>query len=150
MGEKTKGEYQRIIRNIKEERIFMAGGLAAGLAVAFNAPISGTLMALEGSTSFLTVPVVVRIFGCAMFATFFNDVGHVNWSSDRIKSNNLIVISEEAVAPTYAYMIWEVLIFLIMGILGGILGASATYLNHRYSKWRHHVIEKKVFPFGGN
>lgn len=62
----------RVLKSITEERVFMSGGLAAGLAVAFNAPIAGILMALEGSTAFLTVPTVIRIFGCAMFALFFN------------------------------------------------------------------------------
>ena len=134
------GRYARILKNINEERVFMAGGMAAGLAVAFNAPIAGVLMALEGSTAFLTVPVVIRIFGCAMFATFFNDLGHANFSRN-IKTHNLISITSNADAPDYAWVLWEIFAFALIAVIGGLLGALAIWINVAVTKYRHHHVE---------
>jgi H+/Cl- antiporter ClcA len=50
----------------------MACGLATGLAVAFDAPIVGVLLALEGSVAFLTSTAILRIFACAMLGAFFS------------------------------------------------------------------------------
>ena len=140
------GRYARILKNSNEERVFMAGGMAAGLAVAFNAPVAGVLMALEGSTAFLTVPVVLRIFGCAMFATFFNDLGHANFSQN-IKTHNLISIStptglagSQGISDD-AWVLWEIIAFAFISFLGGALGALAIWINVRVTKWRHHKME---------
>ena len=135
--------FSRVIRNIREERIFMAGGLAAGLAVAFDAPIAGVLFALEGSTTFLTVPVVLRIFGCAMFASFFNDLGHNNFNAQVI-NHNLISPTESGSDPApWAFSIPELLPFTILGLMGGAAGAFATWLNIRMTQFRHHHLEGK-------
>jgi chloride channel 7 len=134
------GRYARILKNINEERVFMAGGMAAGLAVAFNAPIAGVLMALEGSTAFLTVPVVLRIFGCAMFATFFNDIWHSNFGAS-IKTHNLIIIEGSSAQQLYAWDLWEIVAFTGIALIGGALGALAIWVNVKVTKWRHHHVE---------
>ena len=142
-GSASASPFSRVIRNIREERIFMAGGLAAGLAVAFDAPIAGVLFALEGSTTFLTVPVVLRIFGCAMFASFFNDLGHNNFSSQVI-NHNLISPTENGSDPApWAFSIPEILPFTLLGLMGGAAGAGATWLNIRMTHFRHHHLEGK-------
>ncbi len=69
-----KTEYKSMMKTIAEERNFMSGGVAAGLAVAFSAPIAGVLFAMEGVTAFLTTPTVLRIFASALFASFFSDL----------------------------------------------------------------------------
>ena len=140
-GGGRRGAFSRVIRNIREERIFMAGGLAAGLAVAFDAPIAGVLFALEGSTTFLTVPTVLRIFGCAMFASFFNDLGHNNFSSQVI-NHNLIQPTTDG-SPPWAFSIPEILPFTVLGLMGGVAGAGATWLNIQMTRWRHHHLEGK-------
>lgn len=131
--------YARVIRSIKEERVFMAGGMAAGLAVAFDAPIAGVLFALEGATAFLSVPVLIRIFGCAMFAAFFNNLGHTNFSS-YIKNHNLLPPSQDPKHLEYAWNIVEVFPFLVIGVVGGVVGAAATWINIKISVWRHHHL----------
>ena len=138
-GSGGRRKFSKVIRNIREERIFMAGGLAAGLAVAFDAPIAGVLFALEGSTTFLTVPVVLRIFGCAMFASFFNDLGHNNFNEEVINHN--LLQPTEAEQPPWAFSIPEVLPFTVLGLIGGVAGAGATWMNIRMTHWRHHHME---------
>ena len=140
-GVQPNGKYTRIIRNINEERIFMACGLAAGLAVAFSAPIAGILFAMEGATSFLTVSAVLRIFGCSMFAMFFKDLSFNGWSA-HIETTNLITIVSEDV--NYSWRVPEVAAFTLMAALGGGLGAVAVHLNVRITRWRHHYMGERI------
>jgi H+/Cl- antiporter ClcA len=132
--------YAKIIRGIREERIFMAGGMAAGLAVAFDAPIAGVLFALEGATAFLSAPVVLRIFGCAMFASFFNDLGHTNFSR-YIRNHNLLSVSNSGEQSAYAWTLLEVFPFIVIALTGGVVGAYATKINMVMSRWRHHAMQ---------
>lgn len=135
--------YAKIIRGIREERIFMAGGMAAGLAVAFDAPIAGVLFALEGATAFLSAPVVLRIFGCAMFASFFNDLGHTKFSAS-IRNHNLLSVSNSGVQSAYAWTLLEIFPFLLLALIGGVVGALATKINMKFSRWRHHHMQAAV------
>ena len=135
------GRYTRILRNINEERIFMACGLAAGLSVAFSAPIAGILFAMEGATSFLTITAVLRIFACSMFALFFKDLSFNGWSS-HITTTNLIVIVGQS--TTIAWQVPEVLAFTLMALIGGVLGAVAVHLNVKITRWRHHYMADRI------
>ena len=137
----SNGKYTRILRNINEERVFMACGLAAGLSVAFSAPIAGILFAMEGAVSFLTINTVLRIFGCSMFALFFKDLSMNGWSA-HIKTTNLITIQPADV--NYAWLVPEVLAFTLMAVLGGALGAVAVHLNVKITKWRHHYMGERI------
>ena len=60
-------------------------------------PLPASCSPWKAATTFLTVPVVLRIFGCAMFASFFNDLGHNNFSSEII-NHNLLAPTETAAA----------------------------------------------------
>ena len=140
-GVSPHGQYSRILRNINEERIFMACGLAAGLSVAFSAPIAGILFAMEGATSFLTITAVLRIFACSMFALFFKDLSFNSWSS-HISATNLIVIVGQDI--NFAWQVPEVLAFTLMALIGGALGAVAVHLNVKITRWRHHYMEDRI------
>ena len=137
----SSGKYARVLRNVNEERVFMACGLAAGLSVAFSAPIAGILFAMEGAASFLTIPTVLRIFGCSMFALFFKDLSQNGWSA-HIQTTNLITI--QPADTNYAWLVPEVLAFTLMAVLGGALGAVAVHLNVRITKWRHHYMGERI------
>ena len=130
-------KYTTKLRSISEERIFIAGGMAAGLTVAFAAPIAGILFALEGSTSFITVPVLIRIFGCAMFASFFNDWSKSGWGNVILNHNMIQKTRDESLQP-YAWQFQEVFIYLWLAVICGAFSALITKLNVRLTQYRHH------------
>ena len=140
-GVSPHGRYTRILRNINEERIFMACGLAAGLSVAFSAPIAGILFAMEGATSFLTITAVLRIFACSMAALFFKDLSFNGWSAHISTTNLIVIVGQDT---TVAWEVPEVLAFTLMAFIGGALGAMAVHLNVLITRWRHHHMEDRI------
>ena len=53
-----------------------------------------------------------------MFASFFNDLGHTNFSR-YIKNHNLLEVSNSGTPSPYAWNILEVFPFFIIGLTGG-------------------------------
>ena len=64
--------YNVYLRNDVEKRKFIVGGIAAGVSVAFGAPIGGTLFAYEISkpNSFWTFSLTWRVFFTSSISTF--------------------------------------------------------------------------------
>ena len=56
-------------------------------------------------------------------------------------SHDLIQITDEAHQLDYAWLLPEVAAFAVLGVIGGILGACATWINVQVTKWRHHHVE---------
>lgn len=114
---------------------FITIGTAAGVAVAFNAPIGGVLFAFEEAASYFPNRVLWRSFFAAALAEltlrvmnpFFN--GHA-------------VMFEIDHSLTYYW--FELLIFFVIGALGGVLGSIFIHFNVKYSKLRlHHPFLKR-------
>jgi len=139
------GKYSLSLMTINEERFFMAGGAAAGLAVAFSAPLAGVLLVINDATAFVTTSFTTRVFACAMFAQLFSDMGHSNWGS-RIKSHTLITLTE---APVWPWSLPELFAFVFIGLLGACVGSFGIWLNMKITPWRHHHLppSKKLGNF---
>lgn len=114
---------------------FITVGTAAGVAVAFNAPIGGVLFAFEEAASYFPNRVLWRSFFAAALAEltlkamnpFFN--GHA-------------VMFE--IDHTIKWYWFELVIFFFIGALGGVLGSIFIHFNVKYSKLRiHHPVLKK-------
>jgi H+/Cl- antiporter ClcA len=134
---RANNKYSKLLTTASEERIFIAGGAAAGLAVAFNAPIAGTLLAMEPSTSFLTTTITLRIFVCSMFAAFFGSLTQQGFSS-QISSNRLVTNT-----GAISWSALEIFAFVFMGLVGGLLGIAATRLNVKVIKLRMELTRKR-------
>lgn len=135
----ASNKYTRALTGLQEERVFIAGGAAAGLAVAFLAPIAGTLLAMEASTSFLTTSVTLRIFVCALCASFFSDLGHQNFSR-QIENHNLVANKADR---EQAWQAPELFAFLFLAVIGGLMGVAATKLNFKALQAREQVSHRK-------
>jgi H+/Cl- antiporter ClcA len=134
--------------NDRDRREFIAAGAGAGIAAAFGAPIGGVLFALEEAASHWSPQLIWRIFTSAMVATFtlalIRAGGHSGDISlaGLLSSGTKISLSESkggvminpdgsAIvsvmdAPVY---VWELVLFLGLGAVGGMLGGvlNASY-----------------------
>ncbi|KAL3990616.1 Voltage gated chloride channel family protein [Acanthocheilonema viteae] len=129
-------------RNDREKRDFVSAGAAAGVAAAFGAPIGGVLFSLEEGTSFWNQSLTWRMFFAAMISSFtlncilsvFHGVGgFLSWNG----------LANFGVFENHSYNIWEIPIFLLIAVLGGLSGALFNFLNLKLSRFRKKYIRSK-------
>ncbi|KII92590.1 hypothetical protein PLICRDRAFT_102840, partial [Plicaturopsis crispa FD-325 SS-3] len=121
------GKYEN---NEAKRREILSAACAAGVAVAFGAPIGGTLFSLEEVSYFFPPKVMWRSFFCAMIAAitlrFLNPFG----------TGKLVLFQVTYDKDWHAY---ELIFFLLLGVFGGVYGAYFSKLNYR---WSRHVRNK--------
>ncbi len=131
-----------ILRNIRwlylqpaERRDFMAIGAGAGIAAAFSAPLAGTLFVVEEAASSVHKKLVqLSFFACvlAYLITWLltkEDDGHVKFSNP-----------QTVYCRSYAFI--DIFLFLIVGILGGMVGGIFNVINLRINKFRSQYINQ--------
>lgn len=100
--------------NDGKRREVLSAAAASGVAVAFGSPISGILFSLEEVSYYFPSKTLFRTFFCcivaALFLKFLDPYG-----------TGKIVIFE--VRYTTDWQIFELIAFVILGVLGGALGA---------------------------
>jgi H+/Cl- antiporter ClcA len=137
-------------RNDKEKRDFVTCGAAAGVCTAFSAPIGGILFALEEGASYWSPSLTWRTFFCSMSALFslylLNTIGT---AFGKVGFNRLFSFGNfvyEGGESTFA--IYECFLFILLGIIGGLIGAVFNSTNERITHWRiKHVNHSKVLRF---
>ncbi|KAG2527295.1 hypothetical protein JM18_003660 [Phytophthora kernoviae] len=138
LGYDTSFSYFAGFRNDKEKRDFVACGAAAGVASAFGAPIGGVLFVLEEGASFWNQTLTWRTLFCAMSATFtlafFLSGMNDNLSWGTLGSHTGSFSFGPFTSTTY--QIWEVPLFIFMGIGGGLQGALFNGINTRLARVR--------------
>ncbi|XP_063180068.1 chloride channel protein D-like isoform X2 [Chroicocephalus ridibundus] len=121
-------------------RSFITAGAGAGIASVFRAPIGGLLFTLEEVSSFWDIRLAWQTFFCCLMATFTMDLlsssfcgfvyrGHFGFfeAEKRILFwvKNLLDMNVLAFIPT-----------ILLGMLGGLLGALFVSLNIKINKLR--------------
>jgi len=131
----TGDERAKMFRADHERRGFVSAGAAAGVAAAFGAPIGGVLFSLEEASSFWSLPLTWGVFFTAMISTFTVNIlmsakkGNVN----DINSPGLITFGSFVDEP---YQLYELFIYVLLGIIGGLLGALFNYINVKVNAMR--------------
>ncbi|KAJ4483361.1 chloride channel [Lentinula aciculospora] len=132
--------------NEAKRREILSAACAAGVAVAFGAPIGGTLFSLEEVSYFFPAKVMWRSFFCAMIAAItlklLNPFG----------TGKLVLFQVTYDKDWHAF---ELVPFVILGVFGGVYGAYFSKLNFRWSRdvrnatWLkdHPVIEVLLVTF---
>jgi chloride channel 7 len=121
----------------------VACGAASGVAAAFGAPIGGVLFSLEEGASFWSTNLTWRCFFCAMTTVFFlfvvNTAKHSFGHSD---STAMFSFGEffSLQGEQSNYAVWELFSFLLMGCLGGLLGAIFNSFTEILFRWRSKYI----------
>ncbi|KAF5271224.1 hypothetical protein FQA39_LY08231 [Lamprigera yunnana] len=129
-------------REDHEKRDFVSGGAAAGVSAAFGAPVGGVLFSLEEGTSFWNQSLTWRTFFASVVSTFTLNVvlstyhgvpGNLNYPG-------LLNLGQ---FEHFSSQVYELPIFILMGIIGGLLGAFWNFLNYKLSVWRIRYISNK-------
>ena len=127
------------IFKIKENelKVLVGAGAAAGISAAFNAPIAGALFATE---------IILGNFAITSFAPII--VASV--------MGNLVFISIEGSKPIFSVPVyslnsgWELIFYLILGIVCGIVGILfIKILYYCEKKWLDLKLNEMIKPFFG-
>ncbi|CAD6191589.1 unnamed protein product [Caenorhabditis auriculariae] len=136
----------KAFRNDRERRDFVSAGAAAGVAAAFGAPIGGVLFSLEEGASFWNQNLTWRMFFTAMISSFTVS-SILSWFNGRSGWLSWTGLANFGVFENKDYNIWEIPIFLLIGVFGGITGALFNYLNVKISCFRKKYVSTKFSRF---
>lgn len=122
------GLFEKYRHNERKRRELLAAGTAAGLSVAFGAPIGGVLFAMEEISSFFPPRVLWRSFFCSLIAA--TTLRTLNPSG----TGRLIMFQVEY-DDEHSWLFQELVIFAGLGVVGGIFGGVFCKMNYIWSKW---------------
>ncbi|KIM69743.1 hypothetical protein SCLCIDRAFT_19531 [Scleroderma citrinum Foug A] len=111
--------------NEAKRREILSAACAAGVAVAFGAPIGGTLFSLEEVSYFFPPKVMWRSFFCAMIAAITMKF------LDPFGTGKLVLFQVTYDKDWHAY---DLVLFVLLGAVGGVYGAYFSKLNYRWSR----------------
>jgi len=100
-------------RNEAKKREILSAASAAGVSVAFGAPIGGVLFSLEEVSYYFPLKTLWRSFFCALVAAF------VLQSINPFGNEHSVLFYVEYSKP---WIFFELIPFLFLGIIGGLLG----------------------------
>ena len=101
---------RHLVQDEEDRRVVEAASAGAGLAVAFNAPIGGSIFVFEELTSSFTPWLLVATLAAASVAVWLM----------RIMLGNTLNFTVPQVNPTLVWNKWP---FLVLGALLGVIGA---------------------------
>ncbi|XP_041953059.1 chloride transport protein 6 [Alosa sapidissima] len=143
--------YFPYFRSDRDKRDFVSAGAAAGVAAAFGAPIGGTLFSLEEGSSFWNQALTWKVLFCSMSATFTlnffrSGLNYNKWGSFQLPG--LLNFGEfKCQDGDKACHLWtavDLAFFVLMGIVGGLLGALFNCINKRLAKYRMKNVHPKA------
>ena len=124
-------------RDDRQKRDFVTCGAAAGVCTAFSSPIGGILFSLEEGASYWSPSLTWKTFFCSMIAlaTLYclNTVGSAfgKVGFNRLFSFGNFIFEEES-----SFAVFELALFVVIGAMGGVIGAVFNDTNERITKWR--------------
>nr|XP_018261404.1 voltage-gated chloride channel [Kwoniella dejecticola CBS 10117]OBR83562.1 voltage-gated chloride channel [Kwoniella dejecticola CBS 10117] len=126
--------------NEAKRREVLSAACAAGVSVAFGAPVGGVLFSLEEVSYYFPPKVMWRSFWCAAVAA-------ITLKTLNPFGNGSLVLFNVTYTKEYHY--WEYVIFVILGVFGGLYGAIFARLNIIWSRevrggtWlkKHPIVE---------
>ncbi|KAL0992551.1 hypothetical protein UPYG_G00094850 [Umbra pygmaea] len=130
-------------RRDTEKRDFVSAGAAAGVSAAFGAPVGGVLFSLEEGASFWNQMLTWRIFFASMISTFTLNffLSIYNKKPGDLSSPGLINFGRFE-SDSVAYNLYEIPLFIVMGAIGGLLGALFNKLNYWLTIFRIRYVHR--------
>jgi len=113
---------------------FVSTGSGAGVAAAFKAPIAGTLFVVEEASSFFSITHLWKTFVACVTAYFMSNAW--NLLNRHMDLDNEQYEFEVTTGDGCGYKIYQLGYFMILGCLGGLLGAVFNYLVETLNTFR--------------
>jgi chloride channel 3/4/5 len=114
-------------QNEAKKREIISAACAAGVAVAFGAPMGGILFSLEEASYYFPLKTLYRSFFSALVATsvlsFINPLG----------TDHAVLFYVESMSPWFMF---ELVPCILIGVLGGICGAIFIKSNIHWCRYR--------------
>ena len=125
-------------RNDAEKRDFISCGAAAGVAAAFGAPIGGVMFCLEEGASFWNPGLTWRTLFAGMSAMVFTTL--LSSGEGELSSSGILSFGSFTHEFKETYEAWEIIPFVLMGALGGLIGAFFNKVQRIITEYRmkHH------------
>ncbi|XP_053323002.1 chloride channel protein C-like isoform X2 [Spea bombifrons] len=127
-------------RNSADKRQFITAGAAAGIASVFRAPVGGLLFALEEVASFWDIKLAWQTFFCCLIASFTTEVLSSSFGGFEYQGYFGFFKAEQRIIFWVKELLdMSVLAFIptiIIGVIGGVLGAFFVFLNVQINKVR--------------
>jgi chloride channel 3/4/5 len=111
-----------------KKRELLSGAAAAGISVAFGAPVGGVLFSLEMLSSYFPPKTIWRSFYCAIVAAI------TLRGIDPLHSGKLVAFE---ITYHYAFGWFELPLFVMLGAVVGLIGTLMLKLIVRYAYFRH-------------
>jgi len=117
--------------NEAKRREVLSASAAAGVSVAFGAPIGGVLFSLEEVSYYFPMKVLWRTFFCALMAAL--TLGYMN----PYGNGRLVMFAVDYNLP---WQLFELIPFIILGVFGGVFGSLFIKANLFWCKLRKSSI----------
>ncbi|XP_077869292.1 H(+)/Cl(-) exchange transporter 4-like [Saccoglossus kowalevskii] len=114
-------------KNEAKKREVLSAASAAGVSVAFGAPVGGVLFSLEEVSYYFPMKTLWRSFFCALVAAF------VLRTINPFGTDHLVMFYVEYDTPWFFF---ELVPFLLLGVFGGLYGAFFIKMNLKWCKYR--------------
>ncbi|CAF0925786.1 unnamed protein product [Adineta ricciae] len=114
-------------QNEAKKREILSAAAAAGVSVAFGAPIGGVLFSLEEVSYYFPLKTLWRSFFCAMIASLIVKI------LSPFENQHLGLFY---VGNRYRWFYFEMVPFFLLGVLGGLFGALFIKLNLAWCRIR--------------
>lgn len=114
-------------KNEAKKREILSAASAAGVSVAFGAPIGGVLFSLEEVSYYFPLKTLWRSFFCALVAAF------VLRSINPFGNEHVVMFYVDYTRP---WILFELIPFVFLGIMGGIVGTIFIKANIRWCQHR--------------
>ncbi len=123
--------------NGRKMREMLSVACAAGLSVAFGAPIGGVLFSYEEISTYFPRKVLWRAFLCSLSAAAVLKALNPN-------GNGRLVLFETHYGTSFGAL--HCLVFVLLGVAGGIFGGTFCRLNKYWSRWFRSFWFIKQYP----
>ncbi|CAK7267127.1 chloride channel [Sporothrix epigloea] len=119
--------FPSINNNEARRREVLSAASASGISVAFGSPIGGVLFSLETLSYYFPDKTMWQSFVCAMTAAF------VLQALDPFRSGKLVLYQVKYTTGWHAF---EIVPFVLLGVLGGLYGGLFIKANMWIARWK--------------